>query len=199
MSLSNGHALVVDAVPKGLEPIDTALVYAPYLSAKLREKAERYRKIGVTLQDELAMTRLIAGEAAETYDRACRAADDVQDEAKRNAIKASAGAYLQVAMNNVRDMVMAAHRVAQKESLDPNVVAALVYQFVKQVDNKVRAISSTLVAAGIDPQVFVDELTVDVDRCVGVGLDEASLASGITPEMIREEAQSMVDSVPEVA
>jgi hypothetical protein len=189
----------VDApLPDDLAPIDTAMVYAPYLNAKLRDRVERFRKAGVSLLGELALTRAVACEAVESYGRAMILAETVTDELKRSAITSAAMAFVQHAIDNVRDMALAAHRVMSKESVDPQVVQSIIFQVVKVFDAEVQREQHRLRAAGIDPQEFVDRLTNTIDENVGVGFSDVQLRLGteLTAEQLNEEVAEMLDSVP---
>jgi hypothetical protein len=187
----------VDDVPEGLAPIDTTLVYSPYLSANLRKRAEQFRtKAGVCLLDELALMRATAVEAVETYSEAVESAKRPGTTAMQKlAIIGAAHGVLVSAINQVRDMAIAAHKVMTKESLDPGAVQSIIFQVVKVFDNELQLEQPRLALAGIDPRALVERVSRGIDMTVNAGVTE-HLSTTLTAETLHSDVVEMLDSVP---
>lgn len=175
--------------------------YAQYLSEAFRERLsvlERNAIGALSLRDELLIMHDICGRAAASYEAALAQSAKTENLEQRMRLVHFATEYLVAALNEVRDMTVAAKRVEESgRVVDVSVVHALVAQTCQILDDKIRANEHTLMMVGGSPDEFVMDVAHDI-RTKLLTVD-AVAKTQLTPERLDKQVLVMHGSVPEVA
>lgn len=178
-----------------LTPLESSLSYTPYLGKTLRERVERFRKRRVELDEEVAIMRAIACESLAAYELTLNNIDKLSDD-KRLILLGAANALVVSALNQVRDMAVAAHRVSQsRDAYDPIEIQQLIFKVVKVIDVELERNTPQLVNAGLDPRIFIQNVTRVIDETLDIGLNnDKTMTTTVIPA--DEEALLMDSTVP---
>jgi hypothetical protein len=177
--------------------------YSAYLGEAFRERLsvlEKHAIGALSLREELVLMHELCGRAAAQYEAASKHAATIENSEQRMRLMHFATQYLVEALNQVRDMTVAAKRVEDDNRMvDVATVHALVTHTCEIIDAKLRndGHGLALLRPGVTPDDFVMDLAQDI-RTKLLTVD-AVAKTQLTPERLNKEVTRMLDSVPEVA
>jgi hypothetical protein len=168
--------------------------YAKYLTGAIGKRIEQLHQkqmVALSLLDEVSVMQEIAGQAVGNYERAFEKSLEVEDLQQRMRLQNLAAAYVVEALNQVRDMTVAAARVQDSgKAVDMMTVGSAIAQLMQFMEMEARSQLH-------DPDQFMKRVTEHVnEKLLTV---EAVAKTTLTPERLDREVRAMHDSVPEVA
>lgn len=171
--------------------------YAPYLGSALRQRVEVLEQATqdiLSLRDELNLMQEICGQALSAYQKAIESADKTEDRITAARQKLAAMEFLISALNQVRDMTLAAKRVEETSGmLDMGMVFSLVDRTVRIIDDQLHKHHSAFAQAGVRVDDFVDDIAAEIRQKVLT----VETSTELTPEMTaEEEMREMCKTVP---
>lgn len=172
------------------------LTYTRFLGQRLRDRCKDLSAKRVSLLDELAMMRAMAVDAVEAYEMSMDAIENVTppvNAMKRSTVAMAASRLVMEAMNQVRDMAVAAHRCMQVDAMDPISMQALIYQVAKTIDSQLEGYAPQLIAAGLDPRQLMDDVALALED---ITMPEVPEQAMLLPDADAE-ARAMDDTIPE--
>lgn len=175
--------------------------YAEYFSDALKTRVEvlNSRLAGaLSLRDELVMMQEVCGQAIAAYGKICEktgpdAAINVEDKIR---LRGGAMDMLVHALNQVRDMTMAASRV---ENEGKGIDVAAMHMFVTQTSeilaSEIEAVDGELRVVGHTPTGLVERVVERLRKELLVAAGNA-VGTYLTPERLNAEVRAMHSSVP---
>lgn len=168
--------------------------YSEYLRGAMLGRLEKIRsnQKALNLLDEVAVMNEIAGQAMANYERAFEKIEEIDNLETRARIQAAATNYVVEAMNQVRDMTVAAARIQDSGK----VVDAM------QIQTSLAELMTYIEMAARSGRFGVkhpDEMLQDIADHINKEMltVDAIAKTRLTPERLEREVMAMHDSVPE--
>lgn len=153
----------------------------------------------LSLRDELILMQDLAGQALTAYERAMASITDETEPVMAAVMRTNATSFLTGALNQVRDMALAAKRMEESSggAVDVTVLQALISHTCEIVDEELVSAEHSIRMVGHNPVGIVENIAtrlrtqlLDVDAIIG---------TNITPAKLDKEVREMIETVPEVA
>ena len=166
--------------------------YASYLTGEISDRILQLHKkqmVALSLLDEVSVMQEIAGQAIASYQRAFEKIQETKDIETRMRLQNAATAYVVEALNQVRDMTVAAARVQDSgKHVDMQTIGSVLSQLVQFIE--IEAVTQLH-----DPTQFMKRITEHVNTKL-LTVDQVAKTT-LTPARLEQEVTAMHASVPD--
>ena len=174
-------------------------VYASFVGDRLFDKITEVEKAtanALSLQDELLLMRVMAGDAIRLYDKAMEGCERLEDPGARSRVLALASGMVVEALNNVRDMAAVEYKLrCDQGMINVNVLGDVAMQVVNLFDSQLRIHEDKFREAGVDVQELANSMSEAIQDMVMIP-SNAVRGTRVTPDQEVAQMDATVPLVP---